>query len=296
MLNDNGPYNDFIKLSIANNAIKYTFLAVPLNELMTEDPAPGYSEGFLGEAWYPHRNPAGSWHTLFHGTKRRTYIAHRLDMEFFPWWRFSVTEGVLFYADTLDLRMFNPLMFLHNLQNFGEVNNSVGVESEVTLSKNWSLNAQILADQIQTKGEQGTDPTAMIIPNAYALLLGARFIYPVHDWKFKGFVEGVYTSPFVYLRTGDQTANYYQGEGDEDEAYAESKTQYNLDFVNAVSMADGKSGVSWLGYPDGPDSIVFTTEVAATYRNWLSLFSSVKVKAEGERGLLIWGEKEQSRS
>lgn len=281
MLNDNGPYNDFISVSVANGFIKYTLLAVPMNELMVADGAMG--EGAAGEAWYPHMNPPGSWHTLFHGTMRRIYVAHRIDLDFFPWWRVTVAEGVLFYADHLDVRMFSPVYYLHNLQNFGEVNNSVGMESEVTLSRNWSLVAQILADQIQTKGEQGTDPDNRIAPNAYGFLLGARYLYPLAEWKIKGFFEGAYSSPFLYLRTGDQTANYG----------GDPNLQYNLDLVNAVSMADGKSGVSWLGYPDGPDSIVFATRLDLVYQDRFSVFAGLRFKVEGERGLKIWGKKQK---
>ena len=281
MLNDNGPYNDFISLSFANKSLKYTFLAVPMNELITQEiiDANNYS-GELGEAWYPHNTPSGYFHNLFYGTRRRTYIAHRLAIDFTPAWRVALTEGVLFYTDTYDLRMFNPVMLLHNLQNFGEVNNSIGLESEITLSKNWALNIQILADQIQTKGEQGSEE---LPPNAYAFLLGGRFSYPLNDWKLSGYVEGVYTSPWVYLRTGDQTGNY------DLKCSKKAETQYNLDFVNAVTMYDGKSGVSWLGYPDGPDSIIFNTRLDAHYQDWLSFFGSIKAKVSGDNGLEVWG-------
>ncbi|MGI6439044.1 MAG: hypothetical protein ACOX0W_02030 [Sphaerochaetaceae bacterium] len=42
-------------------------------------------------------------------------------------------------------------MFLHNYQNFGEVNNSMSVEIEAALLKGLSLNVQLFLDQIQTK-------------------------------------------------------------------------------------------------------------------------------------------------
>lgn len=286
MLGDHVPYHDFVQLSLANKKVKYTFLALPMNELVTQemldsgelDP----SISFLGEAWYPHLNQAGAWHTLFFGTRRRTYISHRLEADFFPWWRLAITEGTMFYLDTTDLRMFSPLMFLHNLQNFGEVNNTMGFETEVTLSNRWALDLQVFIDQLQTTGEQSTsDP---IPPNAYAFLLGSRYRYPKENWTFTGFIEGVYTSPFAYLRTGDNTHNY--------DATADT-TQFNLDLVHAASMEEGKSGVNWLGYVYGPDSIVLATEFSGTYKDLFTLSSSLRFIVQGERGLHIEGKTQE---
>ena len=267
-VHDNGPYNDFVSVSMANKSMRYTFTAIPMNE--------------LDEGGKVHPNEQRN----FFDTYRRTYISHRLSMDFFPWWRLTAAEGVMFYSKSLDIRIFSPLMFLHNLQNFKEVNNSFSLESEITLSPHWALNLQVFLDQFQTAGEQGASANTLP-PNAYAFLLGGRFSYPLNDWKLSGYVEGVYTSPFVYIRNGDNTGMITESEGG-------SNQQYNLDFVNAIRMAyEGISGVSWLGYPDGPDSIIFNTRLDAHYQDWLSLFGSIKAKISGERGLKIWG-KEQN--
>lgn len=279
MVDDNGPYNDFFTLSVANKSLKYTFLAIPMNELVTQELKDRLKyNGTIGEGYYPKSSDNPSWRTLFHGTRRRTYIAHRLSLDITPAWRIALTEGVLYYLDAYDLRMLSPLMLQHNLQNFGEVNNSIGLESELTLSRNWSLNIQVFLDQLQTKGEQDTGG-GKLPPNAYAFLLGGRFSYPMNDWKVSGYVEGVYASPWVYLRTGDETENYG----------GDNNKQYNLDLVNVVTMYDGKSGVSWLGYSDGPDSIVFNSRLEAVYQDRFSMFGHVKAKASGQYGMKIWG-------
>lgn len=270
MVGDQAPYHDFFQASLSNTKVKYTFLAIPMNELITD-----FDSSALGEAWYPHLNPWGSWHTLFHGTLSRTYISHRVEIDFLPWLRIAVTEGTLFYVDSLDMRMLSPLMFMHNFQNFGEVNNTMGVEAEITLSKNWKLDMQILLDQFQTGGEQDTsDP---IPPNAYAGLVGARYQFLRGNWHVHGFIEGVYTSPFAYLRTGDSTGNF-EGLAD---------TQFNLDLVHAVNMEEGKSGVTWLGYTYGPDSIVLASEANLEHRSGTTLSGSLRFIVQGERGLHI---------
>ena len=285
MIGSHVPYHDFLQLSLSNKKLKYTFLAIPMNELVTQEMinTQKIDPSNLGQAWYPHLNQDEdiAWHTLFHGTRRRTYIAHRLEADILPWWRMAITEGTMIYADTLDLRMFSPMMFLHNLQNFGEVNNTLGIETEITLSKRWALDVQFFIDQLQTSAEQGATE---LPPNANALLIGGRFRYPKDDWTFSGFIEGAYTSPFVYLRTGDSTQNYDP---------ANAATQFNLDLVHAVSMEEGRSGVNWLGYVYGPDSIVLATKVAGAYKNLFEMFSDIRFVVQGERGLKIH-DKEQA--
>jgi len=285
MVGSHVPYHDFLQLSVSNKNLKYTFFAIPMNELVTQEmiDTQKIPQSNLGQAWYPHLNQDKdiAWHTLFYGTRRRTYIAHRLEADIMPWWRMAITEGTMIYIDTIDLRMFSPMMFLHNLQNFGEVNNTLGIETEITLSKRWALDVQLFIDQLQTSAEQGA---TKLPPNANALLIGGRFRYPKQDWTFSGFVEGAYTSPFVYLRTGDSTQNYDPANAD---------TQFNLDLVHAVSMEEGRSGVNWLGYVYGPDSIVLATKVAGTYKSRFEIFSDIRLIIQGERGLDIEGKEQE---
>ncbi len=281
MIGSHVPYHDFVQAKVYNPKIRYSFLTIPMNELITADM--NVADQGPGEAWYPHwdgedESTIDDWHTLFYGTLRRIYISHRVEMDILPTWRFAVTEGSLYYVDTLDIRMFSPLMFLHNLQDFGEVNSSLGIESEITLSKHWMLDIQLFLDQIQTPGE--ADSVDPLPPNANALLIGARYQYPLNGWHLKGFIEGAYTSPFAYLRAGDATANYG----------GDAETQYNLDFVNAVSMEEGKSGVDWLGYVYGPDSIVLAAGAELSDADRYSFTSDIRFIVQGEyRGLKIEG-------
>jgi|GEM_PF-765282 len=277
MLGDQAPYHDFLQLSLNNKKVKYSFLALPMNELVTGYLKSQGHDGELGEATYPHHNnSAGPWHTLFHDSRSRIYFSHRIEIDILPSLRVALTEGTLFYTSRADLRMFNPFMFLHNLQNFGEVNNSMGLEVECTLAPSWFLNAQFMLDQWQTAGEQ--DTSGNIPPNAYGGLLGVSYQAQKNNWNITGYLEGVYTSPYLYLRAGDNTHNYDP---------TNENTEYNLDFVHAVSMADGKSGVSWLGYTYGPDSIVLATAISLAHVHNFSVSGSMRFIAQGEKGLKI---------
>ena len=295
MIGSHVPYHDFLQGSLSNSKFKYTFLAIPMNELITGAMLDNeLTGGNLGEAWIPWKDSSGdgeidTWHTLFHGALYRIYIAHRFEVDVFSRWRIALTEGTLFYVDTLDPRIFSPLAFNHNLQTFGEVNNSMGLETDLTLSPHWMLNVQVFLDQLQTSGEQNTE--GKIPPNAGALLIGGRYRYSGDEWKVDGYVEGVYTSPFAYLRTGDHTDNYDSDTGTYD-GYTYEETQYNLDFVHAVNMEDRVSGVNWLGYVYGPDSIVLAASLTAGRGPW-KIHPSLRYIVQGERGLMIEGKIQQ---
>lgn len=261
LIGDHAPYHDFVHVSLSNAPIRYTVLALPMNEL----------DG-TGSAIVPSEIDTGPGSILFHTSFARIYLAQRIEADLTPRFRISLTEAVMHYTDRLDIRMFIPFMVLHNYQNFGEVNNSMHLEAEVALAPGWALNVQFLLDQFQTGGEQGA---SQLPPNAYGAQGGIKFTKPVPNGSLSGYVEGVYTSPFLYLRKGDNTDNY------------PDDRQYNLDFVHAVNMRDKESGVSFLGYQYGPDSIVAATHLAYDHINGFGFFGDALFIAQGERGLKI---------
>lgn len=264
------PYHDFFLASASNAVLKYSFLTVPMNELDAS-----------GEAVIPSTAAESDyWNALFHGTNMRIAIAHRLEAEFSPRLRISLTEWTMHYADRLDIRMLSPVMLLHNYQNFGEVNNTITLEIESALSQGLLLDFQFFLDQFQTTGE--LEAYADAPPAAYAALLGLKYVHQTDKGSLSGYLEGVYTSPFVYLRAGDHTENYGE-EGTEE-------TMYNLDFVHAVNMRYGDGSVNFLGYLYGPDSIVAAVKLAYTRHGLYKIFGDLRYIAQGERGLIVEGD------
>lgn len=265
VLGDHVPYHDFFQFSLHNEKLKYSFLTIPMNELDAQ-----------GKAIVPSK---ANTDTLFLGTLQRLFVAHLLSIDVTPRLRLTIGEGALFYSDKLDLRMFSPVMFIHNLQNFSEVNNTMHLEVEYALSSTWSLYAQFLMDQMQTKGEQ---EQTELPPNAYGGLLGADFVKILPSGRISGYIEGVYTSPFLYLRTGDDTGIYDVPELD----------QHNLDLVHAVSMRNAESGTAWLGYQYGPDTIVGSFNLRFDHDNNFGASGTLRFIAQGERGLEMYGKKQ----
>ncbi len=261
LIGNQAPYHDFVLMSASNEILRYSFLAVPMNELDAD-----------GMAVIP--DDGEYWHTLFHGTNVRMAIAHRLEAVFSPRFRVSLTEWALHYTDRFDLRMFSPVMFLHNYQDFGEVNHAMNLEIESALARGLFLDFQFFLDQFQTAGELEAYEDAP--PAAYAALLGIRYSKPTEQGFLSGYLEGVYTSPFVYLRAGDATNNYG----------VDPLTMYNLDFVHAVNMRYGDGSVNYLGYLYGPDAVVAAARVAYTRQGAFEVFGDLRFIAHGEKGII----------
>lgn len=264
VLGNQAPYHDFLLASTSNDILKYSFLSIPMNELDAN-----------GAAIIPEGGDSVEyWNTLFHGTNVRIAMAHRLEARFTPRLRVSLTEWTMHYADRLDMRMFSPVMLLHNYQNFGEVNNTMTLEIESILTKGLLLDFQFFLDQLQTAGEMEAYDDAP--PNAFAALLGLRYSKNTEQGSLSGYIEGVYTSPFVYFRSGDHTESYG----------VDPLTMYNLDFVHSVYSRDGMGSVNYLGYRYGPDTIVVATHLKYTRNKEFEVFGDLRFIAEGERGLI----------
>lgn len=259
VLGDHVPYHDFLQFSVNNDKLKYSFLTISMNELDAD-----------GKAIVPSGTDS-----LFFETLQRLFIVHRLSIDFTSRFRMTIGEGTLFYTDKLDMRMLSPLMFMHNFQNFAEVNNTMHFEFEYAPSANWSLYSQFLVDQLQTKGEQ---EQGELPPNAYGALIGVDYVKTIASGRISGYFEGVYTSPFLYIRAGDHTDLY-------DDVAEEN--QYNLDLVHAVSMRHAVSGTAWLGYQYGPDSIVGSLNFRFDHNNQFGISSTLRLIMQGERGLNI---------
>lgn len=276
------PFHDFLKISVRNKKLRYTFITIPMSEIM-QDGTTHESESSTvieedGKSYYPY--------TLFFNSLQRLFISHRLSYDFTPKFRVTLGEGTMIYSNKIDLRMFNPLMFLHNYQNYYEVNNSMHLELEYAPIANFSMYAQLFLDQYQTSGEQGSSD---LPPNAYAALAGMDFVKTVSGGRISGYLEGVYTSPFAYLRAGDNTWIY---DGFDEDDHISQQKQFNLDFVHAASMRDGRTGITWLGYRYGPDSIVGSLNVAYDHDNGFGISMSTFFIVQGAKGLKIEG-KEQ---
>ena len=261
LLGNHLDYHDYLHLSLHSEAVNYSMNAIHFN---TIDPDKKIAL------------------TTSFRTGIRLFATHTLEFDILKRVKLSITDSVLFYASHLDIRMFNPLMFYHNYYNldpdinpdlpreFNEVNKLMQLAPSATLPHSILIYGQWAIDQIQTVNEQ--DPTDT--PNAFGCMLGLEFSKSIAAGSFYGFIEGVYTSPYLYL-IGD-------------EEYVEfPKTGWNLSLVGAMNVPPPwkSSGLGYIGYVHGPDSIVAACRIGYEKIDSYDVHFDIHFGMHGENGL-----------
>lgn len=192
---------------------------------------------------------------------------HRLEFRFFEKLTFTLLEGVLVNAP-LELRFLNPLMVWHGYASWndyhGEGNNPeknivkkeaslLGVNLDFVPCKGVRLYFLYAMNQFQTAYERKHWPDSAI-PNAMAFQGGLQLAFPVGDGYVHGALEGVYTTPYMYLMEG-------------------ADWSYMRDYDENIGMNNVRE---WVGTPFGPDSICAV--VSAGYKvpgKWDAVLSYV---------------------
>jgi hypothetical protein len=180
-------------------------------------------------------------------------LNHRLSINFFNKATLTLTEGVMNYTNNAagTVKMLNPFNILHNQFTFRNhrINNYFAVELDVAICQGLALHAQFIGDQIQLPFES-VDTT----PNSYGLLLNLAYSFSLKESLATVYLEGVYTSPTLYLKD-DKQANGDQIYGPDDTvAYDHRHT--DLIFGNKMT---GYDDFQYMGYKYGPDTIAVAT-------------------------------------
>jgi len=264
LVDDDLGFHDFMQASAWNRTISYKLLLMTSN-LLSPDGKSSLSLSFRDNF--------------------RLYTVHRFEWDITDWLRFTLNEGALFYAERLDLRMFNPMMYMHNYHNDGhdlsggmydEVNNFVQLELEVAFLPGFSFHAQAFIDQFEELSElQGHDPVNAL-PNAWGALGGIDMAKSLHGGVLSAYVEAVYTSPYLYLRGNSNDGGFATSGG------------YNLSLVGAHEARTG-SGTGFIGYRYGPDTVLAELGVRYGHTGRYSVAQGLQFAAFGEHGLAAQG-------
>ena len=266
LLGDHLDYHDFMRFSIYGGLINYSFSATMFSLINQSGIASGIS-----------------FYDPF-----RIYVTHTIEMQLFKKFRVAISESALFLATHFDIRMFSPLMFLHNYYNssnnddfidrgmYNDTNNFVSFNFEWNIIPALFLYGEIGLDQVQLGGEKSNLSNP---PNAYGALLGLRFAKGIEGGSLYGVIEGVYTSPYLYLRGNEEDGGDrdFQGAG------------WNLALVGASNNPWESSGVGYIGYKYGPDTIVGAFKIGYDRYNSYDLFFDFELSLHGERGLKAHG-------
>jgi hypothetical protein len=195
-------------------------------------------------------------------------VVHRYALTFANRFTLGLNEGVMIQSDSaFDFRMLNPFMFLHNWDNYRggieEANNFFTLDFDYTFLPHWSVSGQIIIDQFQTRWElSGSDDD--IEPNAWGALLNVSSSHMLGKGMLTTYLEGVYTSPFLYLLNDG--------------------SNLNRDLVVGYSISY-YSDLSYTGYIHGPDSIVVALGGSYAVPARCSLSSQLLYKAHGSYGI-----------
>lgn len=172
--------------------------------------------------------------------KTNSYLyLHNFSARPFKWFQISWTEGV-FVSAPFELKYFNPMMIMHqfsywnlyNDDNYSRVCGYMAFNFEFTPIKNFRLYGIWAQTENQTSSEKESR-YGKTVPQGYAAQVGINYKldspwFGDSYWNFN--LEGVYTSPWVYIRQAQSGS--------------------------LVKILDGAENLIGIGSPEGPDSII----------------------------------------
>lgn len=160
--------------------------------------------------------------------------------------KFALIEGSQ-VCDSLQVRYMNPFMFMHQMSGWNDYSpdgSPYGEQKfcayfcwllECNLIKNTRLYLMYSQNEIQPPWEETSD-YAKLYPDSLGLQLGADISIPSkYDGYWNICFEGVYTSPYLYVKHTPEASLY--------------RSRYD--------NLSGENIKSWIGSPYGPDSIGF---------------------------------------
>lgn len=174
----------------------------------------------------------------------------------FDWIRFGILEATLVQSG-FELKHLNPLMIMHSFgswedsdyvsdiekEYYGEAHicQYMGISLELTPFKYSRLYFLYAQNEMQTPFELGS-ANANSIPDGIGLQAGFELTIPdKHNGWWTGTLEGVYTTPYCYIKQGADWSLY--------------STRNNMQSNSGVPLC------SWIGSPFGPDALGFQARV-----------------------------------
>lgn len=182
---------------------------------------------------------------------------------FFDFIRINVVEGTLI-QQPFELRFLNPLMIMHSFSAwedysdfmekriYGEshVAAYMGFQVEAIPVKNMRLYLLYAQNEIQSELEKSSfNGNAM--PDSLGGQLGMELTIPDnrHNGWWIGTLEGIYTTPYLYLKQGKDWSLYSE--------------RYNMQSDSDYPIC------SWIGTPFGPDALGFQARIGySKIRKW----------------------------
>lgn len=175
---------------------------------------------------------------------------------FFNWIRLGILEATLVQSG-FEIKHFNPLMIMHSFgswedsdyvsdvekEYYGEAHicQYMGISLELTPFKYSRLYFLYAQNEMQTPFELGS-ASANSIPDGIGFQAGFELTVPdKNNGWWTGTLEGVYTTPFCYIKQGADWSLY--------------STRNDMQSNSGVPLC------SWIGSPFGPDAVGFQARI-----------------------------------
>jgi hypothetical protein len=263
MVGDHIQYHNNFRLTFFNESLKYMFSISPFqstdryfsNDIYSSSDSDG-AEGVWNDP--DDRNPNRDSGSLV-GRNYHFFMAHRVE------WRpqflknkvnLVVTEGLMYHDTALDLSVFNPAYFMHNISRSQTTNSLLTAEADFSPFPFLNIYGQLAIDEMTFLNEPkpGEDTSAMA--DAFGYMIGAQTSLPLWKGMFTASMEFVKTDPFLYLRSADP----------HDDFAIQEAGQAGINFVvaNRYDYIQNLYKEDFLGYRWGGDALVFN--ISAGFR------------------------------
>ena len=184
LIGDHVQYHNFARITAYSNTFSYTFLS----------------------SFFPHPDEVYAKSDSNQGRPidgLKMFMGYRLEWRLFSdKLQISLNESIMYqHADgILDLRVFNPLSIYHNSYIRSNANSLATLELDYAIARGWNIYAQIAVDELEF-GATEKNLTKNRHPDGRALQLGLRMSRPFRKGILSGYIEGVYTDPYLYHRS-----------------------------------------------------------------------------------------------
>lgn len=214
-------------------------------------------------------------------TQSRPLVGLKMFMGYRLEWRLAkdklglaINEGIMYQSDigTLDLRVFNPFTVYHNYYILNNANSLLSLELDYTPMRGLNFYLQFALDEFAIGAE--TSGSSGVHPNALGWMVGAKSVRPTENGYLYLNAEGVYTDPYLYIRSldGDTAPQQHEWE--------------TLDYVVSIRRWINNSIIydqTYLGYQYGGDAIVGSLDFGYKSLDAYSLSARLFYMAHGEK-------------
>ena len=180
----------------------------------------------------------------------RYLYTHKVDARIGKKFQISFMEAALPYGD-MDLRFFNPMMFLHNYASWldyqkgdgSDVGSFFGIKANFAPIKSLRVFVLWSMTQFQLPVELSEDNKDKdnYVPNAMGVQLGLESYIPIKSGHLHLNLEGYYAQPYLYIN---------------------SSPNWSFVKTSSESNSGAKDFYEWIGSRYGPDTLAATFHAA----------------------------------